>query len=260
VTFVFNGGPLIIHLAPLRPCGPSSSISQATPDPGGPPYHLKDNPWTILRATDLVFVDPVGTGFSQALGDKKDEEFWGYEEDADSVAEFIRMFITTHNRWNSPKYILGESYGGIRTALLVPRLQQELNIGLNGLILISPALNLGTLPFVLTGNDLPYVTHLPAYAAAAYFHKKLGTLAGSQGAPERRAICGIRVPRNALPGRQTGSGGEGEVAERLHRYTGLSKEYLLRSDLRIYASGSSRSCSRRGEVDRTPDGRYTRTS
>lgn len=86
-------------------------------DPGGPPYRLRDNPWTILRAIDLVFVDPVGTGYSKSMGEHEDKEFWGYDEDADSVAEFIRTFITVHGRWNSPKYILGESYGGIRTLL-----------------------------------------------------------------------------------------------------------------------------------------------
>ncbi len=91
------------------------------------------------------------------MGDKKNEDFWGYDEDADSVAEFIRTFITTHDRWNSPKYILGESYGGIRSALLVPRLQGNLNIGLNGIVLISPALNMGTLPFIVQGNVVAFI-------------------------------------------------------------------------------------------------------
>ena len=87
-------------------------------DPGAPPYRLKDNPSSLLRVTDLVEVDPVGTGFSRALGEKKDADYWGYDEDADSVADFIRAFLTVHDRWNSPKYVLGESYGGIRGSML----------------------------------------------------------------------------------------------------------------------------------------------
>jgi carboxypeptidase C (cathepsin A) len=239
LTFVFNGGPgsasIWLHFGMVGP--KLIDIPSDASDPGGPPYRLRDNPWTILRATDLVFVDPVGTGFSKALGEKKNEDFWGYDEDADSVAEFIRTFITVHNRWNSPKYILGESYGGIRTALLVPRLQQDLNVGLNGLILISPALNMGTLPFVVAGNDLPYATHLPAYAASAYYHGKLpdewpdlATLLG-----EVEAYAGSEYLAALFKGDELGEVEKEQVAERLRRYTGLSKEYILRSDLRIYA-------------------------
>jgi carboxypeptidase C (cathepsin A) len=239
VTFVFNGGPgsssIWLHFGLVGP--KLIDIPSDASDPGGPPYRLKDNPWTILRATDLVFVDPVGTGFSKPLGEKKNEDFWGYNEDADSVAEFIRTFITQHNRWNSPKYILGESYGGIRTALLVPRMQQELNIGLNGLILISPALNMGTLPFFVTGNDLPYATHLPAYAASAYYHGKLPdewpdleTLLA-----EVEAFAGNEYLAALFKGDTLDAIEKQRVAARLARYTGLSESYILRSDLRIYA-------------------------
>jgi len=160
ITFVFNGGPgsasIWLHFGLVGP--KLIDIPSDAQDPGAPPYKLRDNPNTIFRATDLVFIDPVGTGYSRAAGDKKDEDFWGYDEDADSVAEFIRTFITQHNRWNSPKYILGESYGGIRTSLLIPRLQGDLGVGLNGAILISPALNMATLPFLLEGNDQSFAT------------------------------------------------------------------------------------------------------
>src|SRR5438067_6593977 len=176
VTFVFNGGPgsasMFLHLGLVGP--KLIDIPSDASDPGAPPYKLRDNPATILRATDIVFIDPVGTGYSRALGEKKGEDFWGYDEDAESVAEFIRSFITRHNRWNSPKYILGESYGGIRTSLLIPRLQGDLNVGINGAILISPALNMATLPFIVAGNDQVFATSLPAYAATAYYHHKLG--------------------------------------------------------------------------------------
>jgi carboxypeptidase C (cathepsin A) len=239
VTFVFNGGPgsssVWLHLGLVGPR--LIDIPSDASDPGGPPYHLRDNPWTLLRATDLVFVDPVGTGFSKPLGEAKAEEFWGFNQDADSVAEFIRTYITVHDRWNSPKYILGESYGGIRTAMLVPRLQQELSIGLNGLILISPALNMGTLPFAVGGNDLPFATHLPAYAATAYYHGKLPDewpdLATLLAAAQEYA--GGEYLQALFEGDSLSAERRAEVARQLHRFTGLSEGYILRSDLRIFA-------------------------
>jgi len=239
LTFVFNGGPgsasIWLHLGLVGPR--IIDIPSDASDPGGPPYRLRDNPWTILRATDLVFVDPVGTGFSKALGEKKDDDFWGFDEDADSVAEFIRTFITAHNRWNSPKFVLGESYGGIRSALLVPRLQQQLNIGINGVILISPALNMGTLPFDVAGNDLVYATHLPAYAASAYFHHKL-----PDNWPDLQSLL-AEVERYAagtylqalFQGDTLPTAEKQKVAEQLHRYTGLDTGYIMRSNLRINA-------------------------
>jgi carboxypeptidase C (cathepsin A) len=239
VTFVFNGGPgsasIWLHFGLAGPR--LIDIPSDASDPGAPPYKLRDNPWTILRSTDLVFVDPIGTGYSHAVGEKKDKDFWGYDEDADSVAEFIRTFITTHNRWNSPKYLLGESYGGVRSAMLVSRLQQNLNIGLNGVMLISPALNLGTLPFVVGGNDLTYATHLPALAASAAYHKKL-----PKASPDTRALldevetyAGSDYLTALFRGDKLPAAERDKVAERLHQYTGLSKQYILRSDLRIYA-------------------------
>lgn len=261
VTFVFNGGPgsssIWLHFGLVGP--KLVDIPSDASDPGAPPYGLRDNPWTILRATDLVMVDPVGTGFSHALGEKKDEDFWGYNEDADSVAEFIRTYITAHDRWNSPKYVLGESYGGVRAAMLVPRLQQELSIDLNGLILISPALNLGTLPFDVAGNDLPYATHLPAYAATAYYHHKLPDEWPSLEAllSEAEDYAGGEYLEALFQGDALSDEERDRVAERLHRYTGLSKEYLLRTDLRVYAIRFIKELLRdQGLVVGLLDGRY----
>jgi carboxypeptidase C (cathepsin A) len=239
VTFVYNGGPgsasVWLHFGLVGPR--VVDIPSDATDPGGPPYRLRDNPATILRATDLVFVDPIGTGYSHALGEKKNEDFWGYDEDADSVAEFIRAYVTAHDRWNSPKYLLGESYGGIRSSMLVPRLQGNFNIGLNGVILISPALNMGTLPFVTQGNDLSYATHLPALAASAWYHHKLPdqwkdreTLLREV---EKFASTDYLVA--LFQGDQLPKAEKERIAEQLHRYTGLSKQYILRADLRIYA-------------------------
>jgi len=261
LTFIFNGGPgsssIWLHFGLVGP--KLIDIPSDASDPGAPPYHLKDNPFTLLRATDLVFVDPVGTGFSKALGEKKNEDFWGYDEDADSVAEFIRTFITGHNRWNSPKYILGESYGGIRSALLVPRLQQGLNIGLNGVILISPALNMGTLPFVVQGNDLSYATHLPAYAATAYYHGKLPDewpdLKTLLSAAE--AYAGNEYLAALFRGDSLDDQRSAQVAEQLHRFTGLSTKYILRSNLRIYALRFTKELLRdEGRSVGLLDGRY----
>ncbi|MFA6956882.1 MAG: peptidase S10 [Thermoanaerobaculia bacterium] len=238
LTFVFNGGPgsasVWLHFGLVGP--KIVDLPSDASDPGAPPYKLRDNPWSILRATDLVFVDPVGTGFSRALGEKKDEDFWGYDEDADSVAEFIRTFITMKNRWNSPKYILGESYGGIRGSMLVPRLQQRLNIGLNGVILISPAINMGMLPYDIAGNDLPYVTMLPAYAAAAWYHGKLPDKWASQAAllAEVEKFASTEYAAALFKGDTIDAAEKRRIAESLHRYTGLATDYILRSDLRIY--------------------------
>lgn len=261
VTFVFNGGPgsssIWLHLGLVGPKlidAPSDAS-----DPGNPPYTLRDNPWTILRATDLVMVDPVGTGFSKPLGEYENGAFWGFDEDADSVAEFIRTFITKHNRWNSPKYILGESYGGIRSALLVPRLQQELSIGLNGVILVSPALNLGTLPFFVGGNDLPNATHLPALAATAHYHGKLPDEWPSLEAllDEVERFAGGDYLQALFWGDTLPEDERQRIARQLHRYTGLSVDYILRSDLRIYAIRFIKELLRdEGQSVALLDGRY----
>jgi len=262
LTFVYNGGPgsasVWLHFGLVGPR--LIDIPSDATSPGAPPYRLKDNPWTILRATDLVFVDPVGTGYSRALGEKKDKEFWGFDEDADSVAEFIRTFITTHNRWNSPKYLLGESYGGIRSALLVQRLQQNLNIALNGVILVSPALNMGTLPFAVAGNDLTYATHLPALAASAYYHKKLPDSWPNLRAllDEVEAYAGSEYLQALFQGDTLPRAAKEKVAERLHRYTGLAQDYILRTDLRIYAPRFIKELLRaEGKSVGLLDGRYS---
>lgn len=261
VTFVFNGGPgsasIWLHLGLVGP--KVIDIPSDAADPGSPPYGLKDNPHTLLRVTDLVFVDPVGTGFSKPLGEKDNDDFWGFDEDADSVAEFIRTWITQHNRWNSPKFILGESYGGIRGALLVPRLQKQLNIAINGLILVSPALNLGTLPFLVEGNDLAYATHLPALAASAYYHDQLPddwpgieTLLAEVETYAGTTYLSALFAGDTLPETE-----KQQVASQLHRYTGLDTAYILRSDLRINAFRFAKELLReQGKSVGLLDGRY----
>jgi len=237
ITFVFNGGPgsasIWLHFGLVGP--KVIDIPSDAQDPGAPPYKLRDNPSSIFRATDLVFIDPVGTGYSRAAGDKKDEDFWGYDEDADSVAEFIRTFITQHNRWNSPKFILGESYGGIRTSLLIPRLQGDLGVGLNGAILISPALNMATLPFLLEGNDQSFATSLPALAATAWYHHRVPDAPKDLDAflREVEQFAGGEYLLALFKGDRLEAAEKDRLAEKMHRYLGLSKEYLVRSNLRV---------------------------
>ena len=239
ITFFFNGGPgsssVWLHLGFVGPR--RIDIPSDAQDPGAPPYRLKDNPSSLLRVTDLVEVDPVGTGFSRALGDKKDSDFWGYDEDADSVADFIRAFLTVHDRWNSPKYVLGESYGGIRGSMLVPRLQEQMNIGLNGVILISPAINMGALPFDTNGNDLTYATHLPTLAATAWYHKKLPDSWPSLQAllTEVEQFASGEYLQALFRGDALSAAEKGQIADKLHRYTGITRQYILNSNLRLYA-------------------------
>src|SRR3954463_3886054 len=239
ITFFFNGGPGsasgFLHLGFVGP--QRIDIPRGAQDPGGPPYRLKDTPSSLLRFTDLVEVDPVGTGFSRALGEKKDADFWGYDEDADSVADFIRAFLTVHDRWNSPKYILGESYGGIRGSMLVPRLQGQLSVGLNGVIPISPAINRGALPFDPNGNDLPYVPPLPTLAATAWYHKKLPDSWPSLQAllTEAEQFASGEYLQALFRGDALSPAEKGQIADKLHRYTGVSKQYILNSNLRLYA-------------------------
>ncbi len=266
VTFVFNGGPgsasMFLHLGVVGP--KLIDIPSDATDPGAPPYKLRDNPATILRATDLVFVDPVGTGYSHAMGEKKGEDFWGYDEDADSVAEFIRTFITHHNRWNSPKYILGESYGGIRTSLLIPRLQSDLNVGLNGAILISPALNMATLPFIVAGNDQSFATSLPAFAATAYYHHKVPDQNQYKDLAsflrEVEQFAGSEYLLALFQGDRVDATTKDRVAEKMHRYLGLSKDYIVRSKLRVTAFRFAKELMRdQGKTLGLLDGRYVQS-
>jgi len=263
LTFVFNGGPgsasMFLHLGVVGPR--LIDIPSDATDPGAPPYKLRDNPATILRATDLVFVDPVGTGYSHAMGEKKGEDFWGYDEDADSVAEFIRTFITHHNRWNSPKYILGESYGGIRTSLLIPRLQGDLNVGLNGAILISPALNMATLPFIPEGNDQMYATSLPAFAATAWYHKRVPDQNQYKDLDtflrEVEQFAGTDYLQALFQGDRVDAATKDRIAEKMHRYLGISKEYIVRAHLRVGAFRFAKELMRdQGKTLGMLDGRY----
>ncbi|HEX7653675.1 MAG TPA: peptidase S10, partial [Verrucomicrobiae bacterium] len=173
ITFSFNGGPgsssVWLHLGLL---GPRRVKLEEGGKPLPPPHTLVDNGYSLLDETDLVFIDPVSTGFSRAIKPDEAKNFHGVEEDIRSVAEFIRLYLTRNARWESPKFIIGESYGTTRAAGLSGELQNHHYININGIMLVSSVLNFQTLSFE-EGNDLPYVVYFPSYAATAWYYHKL---------------------------------------------------------------------------------------
>ena len=173
VTFSFNGGPgsasVWMHLGLL---GPRRVLLNEDGSSLPPPYKLVDNEFSLLDETDLVFIDPVSTGYSRAVKPDDARKFHGVESDLNSVANFIRLYTTRNTRWGSPKFIIGESYGTTRAAGLTGELRERQRMNVNGIMLVSTVLNFETIAFA-RGNDLPFVLYLPTYTAAAWYHKKL---------------------------------------------------------------------------------------
>ena len=235
VTFVFNGGPgaasVWLHLGTAGP----KRISLGEDIPSAPPFELVENEATWLDATDLVFIDPVGTGYSRPAQGEKGEQFYGVQEDIRSVGAFIRVWITRNGRWPSPKFLAGESYGTTRAAGLSEYLLEKQGISLNGIILISAVLNFQTI-IPGNGNDLPYALYLPSYTAAALHHKRLGDDFQRDPEATMREVeqFSLTEYQAALAkGDSLGDEQRKELAERLARYTGLSAEWIDRANLRI---------------------------
>ena len=237
VTFVFNGGPgsasVWLHLGLL---GPKRVVvaSDADADDGAAPYMLADNPLSILDQTDLVFIDPVGTGFSQAIGEGEGKDYWSEAGDKASIAEFIRIWITQHKRWNAPKYLIGESFGTTRAAYLAEELTTgDVDIALNGIVLISQALDYEGSTSV-HDNVYSYVTYLPSMAATAQYHGRAG-----QGVPqaeflaEARAFARDEYGPALWKGDRLTQAERAHIRERLAWFTGLSEQYIETSNLRI---------------------------
>lgn len=236
ITFVFNGGPgaaaVWLHLGSLGPKRIDPAEQGQAP---APPYKLVDNEATWLDLTDLVFIDPVGTGYSRPAPGEKGEAFYGVKEDVASVAEFIRLYLTRYERWLSPKFLAGESYGTTRAAALSEFLVDRFGIGLNGIAFISTVLDFQTLR-PARGNDMAFALFLPSYTAAAWYHKRL--------APELQADLGKTLKEvehfalndylNALArGANLDEPQRKAIAEKLARYTGLPLAFVQKSDLRI---------------------------
>ncbi len=236
VLFSYNGGPgsssFWLHMGVMGPRRVSLPEAQHSKPA---PYRVVDNQYTLLDRTDIVMIDPIGTGFSHPLGETPGKTFWGIDEDARSITQFISRYLSENNRWNSPKYLLGESYGTTRSAVLSNMLQ-EANIDLNGVVLLSAVLDFRTILFS-PGDDLPYIVNLPSYAAVAWYHKVLPNqpteLAPLLKQVEHFAINGYATA--LLQGGALSETERSQVIDKLHQYTGLSKEYLDEADLRVSA-------------------------
>ncbi len=239
ITFFYNGGPgsstVWLHMGSL---GPKHVVTAGDQHLPAAPYKMVDNAYSLLDTSDLVFIDMPGTGFGRLTGKEAEKAFWGIDEDANAFARFIQRFITKYNRWNSPKYLFGESYGTTRSAVLADILENGRAIDLNGVILLSQIFNFTTdidFPSGNPGVDLPYVLALPTYAATAWYHKKL---------PQQPAALETFLKEvedfatgpyaHALAlGTDLSAEEKQQVAEKLHSYIGLPVAYLLKANLRV---------------------------
>ena len=236
VTFSFNGGPgsssVWLHLGIL---GPRRVDLGDKGDLPPPPYALIDNEHTLLDETDLVFIDPVSTGYSRAVTGEKARDFHNFKKDIESVGDFIRLYATRYGRWNSPKFLIGESYGTTRAGGLCGYLQDRHGMFLNGVMLVSVVLDFQTLLFS-PSNDLPAVLYLPSYAATAWYHKRLTPELQKDLAATIREVKSFALGEYAtalLRGASLPANERTAIAEKVARYTGLTREYVERTDLRV---------------------------
>ncbi|MFZ0631268.1 MAG: peptidase S10 [Acidobacteriaceae bacterium] len=240
ITFLYNGGPgsstVWLHMGSFGPKRVDTD-DQDTHLPAAP-YKLEDNPYSLLDVSDLVFIDMPGTGFGRLTGKDSDKAFWGVDQDGHAFARFIQRFLSKYNRWNSPKYLFGESYGTTRSAVLSNMLENDYNIDLNGVMLLSQIFNFTTdidEAHTNPGVDMPYELALPTYAATALYHHKL-----PQDHPDLEAFMqevetfAMGPYAQALDkGTDLSATEKQAIAEKLHDYTGLPVDYLVKGDLRI---------------------------
>jgi carboxypeptidase C (cathepsin A) len=236
LTFSFNGGPgsssVWLHLGALGPKRVEMGPNGEQPKP---PYRLIDNPDTALDFTDIVFIDPVTTGFSREAPGENAAQFHSFDGDLKSVAEFIRLYSVRAERWASPKFLAGESYGTTRASALSQYLIRNHGIYLNGITLISSVLNFGTISFG-PGNDLPYTLYLPTYTATAWYHKKLPSdLMGSleKAVGESRRFAGGEYTSALMKGDKLTAAERAEIGKQMARLTGLSSVFVEESNLRV---------------------------
>jgi carboxypeptidase C (cathepsin A) len=236
VTFCFNGGPgaasLWVHMGAFGP-----KIVERRDDGMGlpPPGRLIDNEFSLLDATDLVFIDPVSTGYSRPAPGEKSKQFHGFRQDVEWVGEFIRLWVTRNERWASPKFIAGESYGTTRAAGLARHLQDRYGMYLNGVVLVSSVLNWQDQDFHV-GNDMPYVLILPTYTATAWYYKKLPPdLQGDlqKALAESESFARNEYAQALMQGDLLSAERRREVAAKVARLSGLSPDYVDRANLRV---------------------------
>jgi carboxypeptidase C (cathepsin A) len=237
LCFVFNGGPgsssVWLHLGLM---GPQRVAVDAMGRCGAPPYALEHNPESLLSHADLVFIDPIGTGLSRMQPGQKAAEYHGFQRDLDALAAFIHRYLTRFGRWGSAKYLVGESYGSTRAAALAQQLQAKHDLHLNGVVLISTALDFQLFRFD-HANDLPYALFLPGYAATAWYHQALS--AKLQALPLERLLAEVEAfalgayASALLQGDRLDAATRARIARQLAAYSGLSTEFVERCDLRV---------------------------
>jgi len=238
VSFLYNGGPgsatMWLHMGAFGPRRAWTVDGQFTPPA---PYKLVDNSESLLDKTDLVFIDAMGTGYSRAVCKAQEKDFFGIDEDAEAFAQFIVTYLSRNDRWNSPKFLIGESYGTFRSAVLGNYLQQHDTVHLNGIVLISTVLDLSSITFG-PGDDRSHEFYLPSYAATAWYHKLLtqrpNDLEGF--VDEARKYAQGEYAAALFKGGELSAGEKAAVAKKLSYFTGLSEDYLLKADLRVNLS------------------------
>ncbi|MES2137574.1 MAG: peptidase S10 [Pseudomonadota bacterium] len=236
VTFLFNGGPgsgsVWLQMGAFGP--KRVAIPSDARDDGAPPYPIVDNPDSLLDVTDLVFIDPPGTGFSHLIGKTEGKEFYGITADAKAVAEVIRRWLADNGRWNSPKYLGGESYGTTRSAAVTNQLVNRTynDVGLNGVILISTILDFAA-GAETPGDELGYITNLPSMAAVALYHGKTQGPPVEQFVEEARQFAIGPYASALLKGQKLPPEERASIRRQLAHFTGLSEAYLERADLRV---------------------------
>ena len=235
LMFAYNGGPgsasIWLHMGIL---GPQRAVATDAGFSSNGPFRHVDNDFSIIDEVDLVMIDPVGTGFSKPVGEGKGKDFWGVDQDIRSVSDFIVQYVTENGRWASPKFILGESYGGMRSGGVAWRLLTEHNLALNGVVLVSPFMTMTT-GFSGMGIDLPHVMFLPTFAASAWYHDALADK------PENLEAFMEEVEQFSLQeyapallmGERLPDQQRQQVIAKLSRYTGLSEDYWNSANLRI---------------------------
>jgi carboxypeptidase C (cathepsin A) len=236
VFFLFNGGPgsgsVWLQMGAFGP--KRVAIPSDARDDGAPPYPLLDNPDSLLDVADLVFIDPPATGFSHLIGKTEPKEFFGVTADAKAVAEVIRRWLNDNGRWNSPKFLGGESYGTTRSAAVVNQLEGQTynDVGLNGVILISTVLDFAA-GSDTPGNELSYITNLPSMAATAFFHGKASAGSVEEIVAEAKSFALGPYATALLKGQNLPAEERATIRRQLSRLTGLSETYLESADLRV---------------------------
>src|SRR6185312_2000948 len=243
ITFLYNGGPgsstVWLHMGAFGPKRVATPGDQHLP---AAPYKLQDNPYSLLDVSDLVFIDAPGTGFSRLYGKDASKAFWGVDQDGNAFARFIVRFLSKYNRWNSPKYLFGESYGTTRSAVLSNILENDKDVDLNGVMLLSQIFDFNSDIDGARENpgiDLPFETGLPTYAATAWYHHKLPNQpAELQPFLKQVEAFAMGDYTHALQqGTDLSEADKKAIAEKLHEYTGLSVDYLMRANLRVSGGG-----------------------